>query len=466
MTIITRFAPSPTGYLHVGGARTALFNYLFTKKNGGKFLLRIEDTDRQRWNKLAETAIFEGLEWLGVAFDGSPISQYGNKERHLEVAKQMEQNGSAYRCFLTQTEYRHNKEIFEKANSGKKYLSPWRECSGPKGKPFVLRFKSPIEGVTNVVDLIQGDLRWKNQNLDDFVLVRSNGDPTYMLSAVVDDRDMQISHVIRGDDHLTNAARQTLIFKLNNWAVPKFAHIPLLHGADGSKLSKRHGALGIESYRTEGYPSEAVVNYLLGLGWHFPNKEIFSINEAKNIFDLSKVGKAPSRFDKEKLAHISGLYIQNSNQAELRRWFSLLGSSSDEITHNLNLYKKIYEGLDLFKYRAKTLNEIKQVSFFLHCNERDLINKQKLTQLSNDGKELVKKYKLHLEQAIWTKDFLSNSLNLFIKNNNINFKDLGLPLRIILTGSKNAPGIIDILLLLGKTKTENRINNYLNKITC
>ena len=461
MSVVTRFAPSPTGYLHIGGARTALFNFLFSKINKGKFLLRIEDTDRERWSKEAETAIFEGLSWLGIEPDIEPISQYSRKNRHLEVAAEMVNKGTAYRCYLSQEEYRARKEKFEKNNPGKKFLSPWRDSFSIENKPFVVRIKAPSSGFTIISDIIQGEIVWNNNVLDDFVLVRSNNDPTYMLSVVVDDYDMEISHVIRGDDHLTNAARQSLIFEANNWKLPNFAHIPLLHGSDGTKLSKRHGALGIESYKQEGYPNKAVINYLLSLGWSYPETEIFTLNDAISHFDLKKLNKSPSRFDKDKLLHLSSTYIKNSTAKELEEWLNEWALSVNRQDFDQKVLNIISDRLGFFKSRAKTLIDILEDSFFIHCQKNELYQKQNLFKLTRNQITLVKKYLRQLPSGNWNRDLLLSNLNLFTKHNNMPVKEIGIPLRIILTGSKNSPGIIDILMLLGEDASISRITDYL-----
>mgnify|MGYP001170961289 CR=1 FL=1 len=461
MTVITRFAPSPTGFLHIGGARTALFNFLFSKSNNGKFLIRIEDTDRERWSQHAEDAIIEGLEWLKIDADEPPVSQYSRKDRHIEIAKKMLKEGSAYKCYLTQEEYQLQRADHEKTNNQTRFLSPFREKTISSKKPYTIRLKTPVCDQTTINDIVQGRVTWENKDLDDFILVRSNGDPTYMLSVVVDDYDMQISHIIRGDDHLTNAARQSLIFKANNWKVPGFAHISLLHGSDGSKLSKRHGALGIEHYKNEGFPSEAVINYLLGLGWHFPDKEIFSLDEASEKFKLENLNKAPAKFDMDKLSNISSIYIKNSKESDLSFWFQQLGTTQTDQFYYSNLLNKINKGMGLFKNRAKTLLNIIDDSFFMHCQPDQLKEKQSQISLSKVQITLVEKFLNQLPKGIWIKEKININLNGFLTDNKISLKDLGVPLRIILTGSKNAPGIIDILLLLGENEVRKRIVDYL-----
>ncbi len=317
--VVTRFAPSPTGYLHIGGARTALFNWLFARHSGGRFLLRIEDTDRARSTPEATAAIFEGLRWLGLDWDGEAVSQFERIARHAEVAADMLARGTAYRCWATPEAIEAFREAARAEGRPPLFRSPWRDADPATAPdaPFVVRLKAPRDGETVVEDRVQGRVTWKNETLDDLVLLRSDGTPTYMLAVVVDDHDMGVTHVIRGDDHLTNTARQTLIYRAAGWEVPIFAHIPLIHGADGAKLSKRHGALGIEAYRDMGYPAEAMRNYLARLGWSHGNDEFFTTAQAVEWFDLTHLGKAPARFDFAKLDSISGQHIRAADDAAL-----------------------------------------------------------------------------------------------------------------------------------------------------
>ena len=302
--VVTRFAPSPTGFLHIGGARTALFNWLFARHHGGTFLLRIEDTDRARSTPEATTAILEGLSWLGLDWDGEPISQFARADRHAEVAQAMIDAGTAYRCFASKEEIDIFREAERAAGRPPLYRSPWRDGgTAPADTPFVVRLKAPQTGETVVDDAVQGQVTWANDTLDDLILLRSDGTPTYMLAVVVDDHDMGVTHAIRGDDHLTNAARQTLIYQAAGWDVPQFAHIPLIHGPDGAKLSKRHGALGVEAYRDMGYPAAAMRNYLARLGWSHGDDEFFTTTQAIEWFALDSVGKSPARFDFKKLEY-------------------------------------------------------------------------------------------------------------------------------------------------------------------
>lgn len=318
MSVITRFAPSPTGFLHIGGARTALFNYLYTKNKGGKFLLRIEDTDKKRSTQAAIDAIKNGLNWLGIKHDDEIVLQSQREARHKEVAYELLKKGAAYKCFCTTEELDELRKKAESEGKNFKYPKIWRDTPEDKhpDKSFAIRIKAPLEGDISINDLVQGEVKYPANDLDDMVLLRADGTPTYMLAVVVDDHDMNITHIIRGDDHLTNAFRQILIYKAMNWKIPELAHIPLIHGADGAKLSKRHGALGVEEYRDMGYLPEAICNYIMGLGWHWGDEETLSMSEAAKRFDIARVGKSPSRFDFAKLNHINGLYLRQKSVEE------------------------------------------------------------------------------------------------------------------------------------------------------
>ncbi|MEZ5892295.1 MAG: glutamate--tRNA ligase [Parvularculaceae bacterium] len=319
-SVITRFAPSPTGYLHIGGARTALFNWLYARGRGGKFLLRIEDTDRARHTEAAVDAIIDGLKWLGLDWDGEPVSQYAGRERHAEVARDLLAKGAAYRCYMTPTELEAAREKAREEN--KRFESPWREADPATAPdaPYAIRFKAPRDGETIVEDAVQGRVSFPNSALDDLIILRSDGGPTYNLAVVVDDHDMGVTHVIRGDDHLNNAARQTQIYLAMGWTVPVFAHVPLIHGSDGAKLSKRHGALGVEAYRDDGFLPEGLANYLLRLGWAHGDEEIIPYARAKEIFDLKGINKAPARLDIDKLRSVNAHYVAALSDAAFIDW--------------------------------------------------------------------------------------------------------------------------------------------------
>ncbi|MDP8917376.1 MAG: glutamate--tRNA ligase, partial [Pseudomonadota bacterium] len=320
MTVVTRFAPSPTGFLHIGGGRTALFNWLYAKRHGGKMLLRIEDTDRERSTDAAITAILDGLKWLGLDWDGDVVYQFSRAVRHKEVAESLLAQGRAYYCYASQQELEEMREAAKREGRPLRYDGRWRDrdpSEAPAGVKPVIRLKAPTEGETVVEDEVQGRVVWQNKDLDDLVLLRSDGTPTYMLAVVVDDHDMDVTHVIRGDDHLTNAARQTQIYQALGWNVPKMAHIPLIHGPDGAKLSKRHGALGVEAYRSLGYLPTALRNYLVRLGWSHGDQEIFSTQEMIDAFDLGSIGRSPARFDFAKLENLNGHYMRQTSDEDL-----------------------------------------------------------------------------------------------------------------------------------------------------
>src|SRR5215469_878062 len=320
MTVVTRFAPSPTGFLHIGGARTALFNWLYARGRGGRMLLRIEDTDRERSTKEAIAAILDGLTWLGIAWDGDAVYQFSRAARHREVADLLLAAGQAYRCYASQQELDEMRELARREGRAKLYDGRWRDrdpSEAPLGVKPVIRLRAPLTGETVIEDQVQGRVVWQNENLDDLVLLRSDGTPTYMLAVVVDDHDMAVTHIIRGDDHLTNAARQKQIYDALGWSVPVMAHIPLIHGPDGSKLSKRHGALGVDAYRAMGYLPAAMRNYLVRLGWSHGDQEIFSTDEMIAAFDLPQIGRSPARFDFAKLESLNGHYLRQTADADL-----------------------------------------------------------------------------------------------------------------------------------------------------
>jgi glutamyl-tRNA synthetase len=361
--VVTRFAPSPTGYLHIGSARTALFNWLYTRHTGGRFLLRIEDTDRARSTEAAIAAILDGLKWLGLDWDGEPVFQFARAKRHAEVAYAMLAEGKAYRCYSTPEELAAMRERAMK-EGGPGYDGTWRGRNDwPRDKPYAVRLKAPREGETVVDDCVQGRITWANKDLDDMVLLRSDGTPTYMLAVVVDDHDMDITHIIRGDDHFTNAARQTQIYNAMGWDVPSFAHIPLIHGPDGAKLSKRHGALGVEAYRAMGYLPAAMRNYLARLGWSHGDDEIFSTQQAVEWFDLDAIGRSPSRFDLAKLENLNGHYIRSAQDAELMKEVEAIAleiEAAKDFSGTIGKagWAKLKKAMPALKERAKTLAEL------------------------------------------------------------------------------------------------------------
>ncbi|GAB4517218.1 MAG: glutamate--tRNA ligase [Parvularculaceae bacterium] len=460
MTVKTRFAPSPTGFLHIGGARTALFNWLYARGRGGAFYLRIEDTDRARHSEAAVEAILDGLAWLGLDYDGAPLSQYARRERHAEAASELLARGAAYRCYLTPEELQAARD--EARARGVHFSSPWRDRDpedGPRGAPHVIRFKAPREGETVIPDAVQGDVRIANAQLDDLVLLRSDGAPTYMLAVVVDDHDMEITHVIRGDDHLTNAARQIQIYKALGWTPPEFAHIPLIHGPDGAKLSKRHGALGVEAYRDLGFLPEALCNYLLRLGWSHGDDEIISREQALEWFDLDGVGRAPARLDLDKLASINQHYMR---VAEPERLIALI-DALDHPFAPLSESKKarLRRAMGSLVDRAKTVPELVDAAAYLLADRPLEIEGKAAKPLQKDGaRELLAKVAARLEAVSeWNEAALDAALQEFIDGEGLSFGRIGPPLRAALTGGAPAPGLGAVMKALGRDESLARIRD-------
>ena len=466
--VITRFAPSPTGFLHIGGARTALFNWLYAKRMGGKMLLRIEDTDRERSTPEAIDAIIDGLNWLGIHHDGEIIYQFSRIKRHAEVANQLLAEGKAYHCYASQDELAQMRDLARAEGRPPRYDGRWRErapSEAPAGIKPVIRLKAPIEGETIVEDAVLGRISWANKDLDDLVLLRSDGTPTYMLAVVVDDHDMDITHIIRGDDHLTNAARQTQIYQAMGWIVPSMSHIPLIHGADGAKLSKRHGALGVESYRAMGYLPEALRNYLVRLGWSHGDTEFFTTDDMTTLFDLKGIGRSPARFDFVKLENISGHYIRAATNERLME-------AIDTILPYIPQGVEIMEKLDAptrgrliaampgLKERAKTLLELIDGADYL-MNKRPLRMDEKADGiLSDGGRERLALITHALEGSDdWTAQALEQIVRDVSEVNNVKLGQLAQPLRAALTGHSTSPGIFDVLEVLGREESLGRLKD-------
>ena len=458
--VVTRFAPSPTGYLHIGGARTALFNWLFARHHGGKYLLRIEDTDKVRSTKEAIDAILDGLDWLGISGDGEPYFQSQFEQRHAEVAHELIDKGAASRCYLTQDELAAAREKAQAERKPFRIDSPWRDRTDwPADRPYVIRIKAPQQGETVIDDLVQGRVTVANAEIDDFILLRSDGTPTYMLAVVVDDYDMGITHVIRGDDHLNNAFRQLAIIRAMGWAEPKYAHVPLIHGFDGAKLSKRHGALGVDAYRDElGILPEALFNYLLRLGWGHGDDEIISRDQAVEWFDIGHVGKSPSRFDLKKLENLNGHYMREADDARLATLISpKLGLSYEELP-------LLIRAMPELKARAHNLNELAEGADFLFA-QRPLTPDEKAVAL------LTEESRSHLALAHaalaaapkWEHDTLDAAVRDVAERNALKLGKLAQPLRAALTGKTTSPGIFDVLVLLGKDESLARIADQMPK---
>lgn len=450
--VVTRFAPSPTGYLHIGGARTALFNWLYARHRGGKFLLRIEDTDKARSTKEAIDAILDGMNWLGLDWDGHEYYQSQFWARHAEVAHRLLERGAAYRCYMTQEELAAQREKARAERKPFRIDSPWREVSEQQGDtPFVIRLKAPREGETIIDDQVQGRVTVQNVELDDFVLLRSDGTPTYMLAVVVDDHDMGVTHVIRGDDHLNNAFRQLAIIRAMGWPEPTYAHVPLIHGPDGAKLSKRHGAMGVDAYRDElGLLSEAVNNYLLRLGWGHGDDEIISREQAIEWFDLPQVGKSPSRFDFKKLENLNGHYIREADDARLAELIAPRLPGADKAL--------LIKAMPELKARAHTLNELADGARFLFVHRPLDVDEAAAALLSPEARKILGAAHAKLAAlAEWEPAVLEAAIREIAEENGVKLGKLAQPLRAALTGRTTSPGIFDVLALLGRDESLARI---------
>ena len=458
--VVTRFAPSPTGFLHLGGARTALFNWLYARHHGGKALLRIEDTDHKRSTQEAIDAILSGLDWLGLDYDAPPVFQSARAERHAEVARQLLNAGHAYRCYATPEELEAMREAQRAAKQPLRYDGRWRDrdpAEAPADAPFTVRLRTPADGETVIEDQVQGRVTVQNAEIDDYILLRADGTPTYMLAVVVDDHDMGVTHIIRGDDHLNNAFRQLPIIRAmdaieGSWPDPVYAHIPLIHGTDGAKLSKRHGAVGVEAYRDElGVLPEALFNYLLRLGWGHGDREELTRDEAIALFDLAGVGKSPSRFDLKKLQHLNGHYIREADDQRLSALVAeRLGDSAD--------LALLEQAMPVLKPRARDLNELAEGAAFLFRQLPFPLDEKAAALLDQDARaRLAAIHTRFAAQNDWTIDALEASLKEMAEELGLGLGKLAQPLRAALTGTTSSPGIFDVLILLGKEESLARI---------
>ena len=459
--VVTRFAPSPTGYLHIGGARTALFNWLYARHHGGRTLLRIEDTDQKRSTQDAIDKIIEGLDWLGLDFDDAPVFQSDRAERHAEVAHKLLEAGHAYKCFATPEELEQMRAEQRANKQPMRYDRRWRdrsESEAPDGAPFVIRLKVPTDGETTIHDAVQGEVTVKNAEIDDYVLLRADGTPTYMLAVVVDDHDMGVTHVIRGDDHLNNAFRQLPIIRAmdeieGGWPDPVYGHVPLIHGPDGAKMSKRHGAVGVEGYRDEeGVLPEALFNYLLRLGWGHGDREEITKSEAIELFDLDGVGKGPARFDIKKLQNLNGHYIREADDARLAK----IVAARMERRDDLDL---LTQAMPVLKTRAKSINELVEGAAFLFA-ERPLEMTDKAAGLLDDEarQRLAGLSEMLHVQNDWTSEALEATTKSYAEKLELGLGKLAQPMRAALTGTTTSPGIFDVLVLLGKEESLLRID--------
>ncbi len=467
--IITRFAPSPTGFLHIGGARTALFNWVYAKKMGGKMLLRIEDTDRARSTNEAVDAILDGLNWLGLTWDGEPVSQFNNKQRHAEIANQLVANGHAYKCYCTQQELSDMREKAKAEGNPPKYDGRCRnldESNVPQGVDPVIRIKTPPNQKLIVKDHVQGDVIFNTENLDDFIILRSDGTPTYMLAVVVDDHDMAVTHIIRGDDHLTNAARQIVIYNALGWDIPDMAHIPLIHGADGAKLSKRHGALGVDAYRKMGYLPSALRNYLARLGWSHGDDEIFSIEQMIEWFELDDLNKGASRFDFLKLANINGQYIRATSPKILYKAMLDLANElnqNDDIIGLSENKNSVIAALPSLQPRAKTILDLINLAQFIYAKRPLLMEEKALAQLTDQNRQMIALIVKQLaEIPEWTNDAIKECVKDFAEQQDIKLGKIAQPLRAALTGRAISLGVFEVMVLLGKDESIMRISDQLN----
>ena len=462
--VITRFAPSPTGYLHIGGARTALFNWLYAKANNGKFLLRIEDTDRERSTPEATTALLKGLEWLGLDYDGNVYSQFERANRHRIVALEMVKSGHAYKCFSTIDEINAYRDQAAKDKNPLPYQSPWRDADPESfpDAPFVIRLKSPKNGGIVIKDKVQKKVSWAASSFDDLIMLRSDNSPTYMLAVVVDDHDMGVTHIIRGDDHLINAGRQSLIYDAMNWKIPEFAHIPLIHGEDGKKLSKRHGATGIHEYAALGYMPEAIRNYLCRLGWSHGNDELFSTADAISWFDFSGIGKSPSRLDFKKLNNVSAHHIKTSSDEMVSNdLFAYAKEIGIEISENNKL--KITKSISLVRDKSKTLCDVLDKCHFILTALPIDFDEKSLINLNSVSIGILKQLTPLLSDATWTSEYLEALAREFAERHEIGLGKIGMPLKAALSGKINSPSAFGMMEILGREESLARINSAITK---
>ncbi len=462
--VVTRFAPSPTGFLHIGGARTALFNLLYARHHGGSFVLRIEDTDRVRSTQPAIDAILDGMKWLGLEWDGEPVYQFARAARHAEVAHELLARGHAYKCFATPEELEAMREEQKAKKLPLRYDGRWRDrdpSEAPAGAPFVIRLKAPREGAVTIVDEVQGPVTVNNAELDDFVLLRSDGTPTYMLAVVVDDHDMGVTHVIRGDDHLNNAFRQLALIRAMGWPEPVYAHIPLIHGADGAKLSKRHGALGVDAYRDSlGILPEALSNYLLRLGWGYGDHEIISREQAIEWFELSGVGKSPSRFDLKKLENLNGHYIREADDARLAALIApRLPVTLDDSQRDL-----LRRSMGVLKPRAANLVELAEGAMFLFRTRPLGLDEDAQALLGPEARTLLTRVHTALDALVsWDTEAIEAAVRTVAEDAGVKLGAAAQPLRAALTGRRTSPGIFDVLALLGRDESLARIADQMTK---
>ena len=457
--VATRFAPSPTGPLHIGGVRTALFNWLYSKNHNGKFFLRIEDTDKERSKEEFKLQILNSLKWIGINHDGEEYIQSKNIESHIKVVNKLLETGNAYKCYCSSDEIEEQKLRAKQKKIPYIYNRKWREKSeieAPQDVKPVIRFKSKIEGSTKINDLVQGDIEIENNTIEDFIILRRDGTPTYNLSASVDDHIMDMTHIIRGDDHKINTFKQIQIYEALQWEKPLFAHIPLIHTLEGKKLSKRDNASTIDDYEKIGIMPDALRNYLMRLGWSYKDKEIFSLEESIKYFNLEGIGKSPSKLDMSRILSMNEYYIKNKSNDDLFQSFEEYCKNFKENINNekLNIIKK---SLTFLKNKAKTMEDIYNNSKFI-INDEIIIEKAEMSLLTENAKNIIKSFMKKVNEIeVFNKETLEPIINNLISENQTNFKGVGQPLRIILTGSKFGPGIYDIIISLGKKRVLDRL---------
>jgi glutamyl-tRNA synthetase len=468
--IVTRFAPSPTGFLHIGGARTALFNWLYARGRGGRMLLRIEDTDRERSTKEAIDAILDGLNWLGITWDGDAIYQFPRAARHREVVEQMLAAGAAYRCYATPEELTEMRERARADGRKRLYDGRWRDrdpSEAPRGMKPVIRLRAPLEGETVIEDHVQGRVVFQNENLDDFVLLRSDGTPTYMLAVVVDDHDMGVTQIIRGDDHLANAPRQKQIYDAMGWTVPQMAHIPLIHGPDGAKLSKRHGALGVEAYRAMGYLPQTMRNYLARLGWSHGDQEIFSTEELIAAFDLPQIGRSPARLDLARLDNLNGHYIRQCSDSDLLAEIEhvlphIAGGAELAAKLTPELRQRLCAAMPGLKERAKTLVELVESSRYLWADRPLQLDEKAAGILTTDARGVLRELANDLGAlTTWDAAATEQAVRAYAERKETKLANVAQPLRAALTGRTTSPPIFDVLAVLGREESLARLRDQL-----
>lgn len=469
--VVTRFAPSPTGYLHIGGARTALFSWAFAKNQGGKMLLRIEDTDRERSTEAAVTALIDGLKWLGLDWDGEPISQFGRAARHAEVARELVAKGHAYYCYSSPAELEQMREEARAAGKPPRYNGYWRDrdqSEAPAGVDPVIRIKAPLSGDIVVNDHVQGQVVFKAENLDDFIIMRSDGTPTYMHAVVVDDHDMGVTHIIRGDDHLTNAARQIIIYNAMGWPVPDMAHIPLIHGPDGAKLSKRHGALGVEAYRQMGYLPEALRNYLARLGWSHGDDEFFSTDQMIEWFSLDALNKGAARFDFVKLENINGHYIRAAEPGYL---YDVMLATAREVGRDTDVAgltanrATVLSALPELQPRAKTVLELIDLAQFIYASRPLSIDAAASALLNPDSRAVLGDMAEILRGLNdWSVPAIDAAMRALAEAKGLKLGKLAQPLRAALTGRTVSPGIFEVMVLIGRDEAMARLEDQISAV--